>query len=284
MFPISRLRPSFCLVLAWWSLALERNITFFNKSWYIVQIWVNKRGMAVIQIANVTWLCYVSDGKTSNLIVRYSAAHIRRPSSPLWKTLKHPRTTIVGITLPLLKHRRTNLIMSTAGLWATAGETPRCNLFRVHHADSGTLRSASNGFTTQYSDWLRSENEFYDTLLAHLDFNNDEPSPFISVTDSAEFAMERASKMRNRGYSDVRIIVIDPSAVGKKALNVRKAANYLDLYIPPRAYGYTAGERVYLRDIPGDAVVREYSNIGNFRRAFGGSWVTREFGVSWLEV
>lgn len=165
-------------------------------------------------------------------------------------------------------------------LWARAGESPCHLLFRVHHADSGTIRSAGDGFRTQNCDWLRDEEEFYDALEDHLDFYNDEHTPFISVSDSATSAANRARWMKEQGYRNVRIAVIDPSAVGNRALNVRRAAAYLGLHIKARVFPYTAGELVYLRHIPEDAVDREYSNLGHFCRAFGGSRGTREFGTS----
>ena len=168
----------------------------------------------------------------------------------------------------------------TSGLWANAGETPNRLLFRVHHNASGTMRSADGGFATQNRDWLRTEDDFYNALQDHLVIDNDEPTPFISVGDSATLAADRARWMRESGCRNVRIFVIDPSAVGKIALHVRRAANYLQLGIPNRVYRFTAGERVYLRDIPGYAVVKEYSNIDHFCRAYGGSGGIRELGTS----
>ena len=172
--------------------------------------------------------------------------------------------------------------MPVAKVWAAAGERPRRKLFRVQHNKSANNSTLCGGFSAGRPRPPRGRRQYRAALRDHL-LNRRRLSPFISVVDNAELAAKRAAWMQNKGFSGVRIYVINPRAVGNKALNVWKAAKDLKFYIPRRVNGYTVGERVYMTVIPGKAVGKEYTSVREFRESFG-EYETPGGGGGWLSL
>jgi len=155
--------------------------------------------------------------------------------------------------------------------WKQVAKKPRDDmlLFRVQHANSGTISDDSGGFKARSDQSLTDDESWGRALEAHLGRDNQRiPTPFISVYSSPRKAADRAEDAISNGRRDVYIAVINPAVCFKKVLKVWDLAKYLRIWLSDKDNFYTACEYLYMRNIPYDAVEEKYYNIEQFRKDY----------------
>jgi hypothetical protein len=112
--------------------------------------------------------------------------------------------------------------------------------YRVESSSSVSCFSEEEGILAGDTTWF--PNNFHDKMAVeaaigrHLDWYNQIPTPFISMSSSLNKTRTEANRRKDRGYGNVRVIVINRYIVeskGGKVVNVEGMLKTMGLTIPP---------------------------------------------------
>lgn len=146
--------------------------------------------------------------------------------------------------------------------------------YRVYHDESISPYDEVDGFLAGdpyrqlnlNPNTERGGSELGNIFQQHLDWNNTESTPFVSMYKSPHTALITAKAWERRGKENVRVASIDRDTLANHGYiwyrDVRKLARKLNLWIREEIWQSTVFEMIVYHQIPAEAVSEIYTVDG----------------------